>query len=148
MWHQSETHYEVWMRFALTEEILLCEFIENNVVYSDGRSMGCVCVTHAMQLFQNQDDFNSMVLSMLNNLFLFFRISEALTVTRIKIKGGKHVNKRQRFKLNITLSDPWADTRGKDIVYMHINKAEQSWRLMSGSGVQKFQLTLYLFSHY
>ena len=33
MWHQSETRYELWMNFTLVDEILLCEFSENNIVY-------------------------------------------------------------------------------------------------------------------
>lgn len=31
MWHQSETHYELWI--TLVDEILMCEFSENNSVY-------------------------------------------------------------------------------------------------------------------
>lgn len=33
MWHQSETHYELWMNFTLVDEILLRGFGENNIVY-------------------------------------------------------------------------------------------------------------------
>lgn len=52
MWHQSETHYELWMNFTLVDEILPCEFSENNTVYRDGGSLGCLSVIlKALQWF-------------------------------------------------------------------------------------------------
>lgn len=59
MWHQSETHYELWMNFTLVDEIPLCEFSENNTVYRDGGSLGCLSLTFkASQLFHNLQNFN------------------------------------------------------------------------------------------
>lgn len=52
MWHHSGTHYELWMNFTLVDEIMLCEFNENNIVYWVGRSMCCLpLVLWASQIF-------------------------------------------------------------------------------------------------
>lgn len=58
MWHHSETHYELWMNFTLVDEILLCEFSENNIVYWVGGSLACLSLIFwASQMFHNLHNF-------------------------------------------------------------------------------------------
>lgn len=41
MWHQSETHYELWMNFTPADEILSREVGRDNIVCRVGGSPGC-----------------------------------------------------------------------------------------------------------
>lgn len=59
MWHQSETHYELWMNFTLVDEILLCEISESNIVYWVGGSLGCLSlIIWALQVFHDLHNSN------------------------------------------------------------------------------------------